>query len=567
MIGARAGAGTATLLTRALLAVLATIGVLASTGGPAAATTIYTGSGFDTCAAPSTGTMSAWLASPYRSLGIYIGGADRACGDGNLSAAWVTTVEAQGWDLAPLYVGLQAPCVGQPGLSTIDPAQPASQGAAAADDAANRARFFGLVNGTPIYFDMEGYGSDPGCVATVQAFLNSWVSELHAQGFLAGVYGSSNSTIHDQAVSPYPNWPDDIWFARWNGATNLFGDPAFPDALWSSAQRLHQYQADVTESYGGATITIDKDYDDGALAGAPQGCGGKLAPGAPPSSGPAPSGWSPWSPMAPPPPSGIASAPTVASWAAGRLDAFVTGNDAQLWHRWSGDRGSSFSAWESLGSPPGGLTCTPSAVSWAPDRIDVFGRGADRALWHTYWNGSQWVPWESLGGTLQSSPAVASWAGGRLDVVVVGVDHGAWHKFYQGDWAPWDGLGGYIVLDPAAVSWGPNRIDLFAMSFGNQLWHQWWNGQHWSGWLQPVPGHFSSGPAAASWGPGRLDVFLASGAAGAPVAHLFFNGGWNQDFALGGSLVSAPGSVGSRTTRLDLFVLGSDGNLWRRAYG
>src|SRR5438128_1984281 len=33
--------------------------------------------------------MSAWLASPYRAVGIYLGGSNRACPDGNLSASWI----------------------------------------------------------------------------------------------------------------------------------------------------------------------------------------------------------------------------------------------------------------------------------------------------------------------------------------------------------------------------------------------------------------------------------------------------------------------------------------------
>ena len=64
---------------------------------------------------------------------------------------------AGGWSLLPLYVGLQAPCVGQSGLQKIDPALAPVQGAAAADDAVVRAGAFGLLAGTPIYFDMEAY--------------------------------------------------------------------------------------------------------------------------------------------------------------------------------------------------------------------------------------------------------------------------------------------------------------------------------------------------------------------------------------------------------------------------
>ncbi len=118
---------------------------------------VYSGFAFDTCDAPSTSTMSAWLNSPYRGIGVYIGGANAACV--NLSASWVSTVANQGWHLAPLYVGLQDPCVFQGGLATIDPNQPLQQGVASADNAVQKASANGLGAGTPIYFDMEAYNN------------------------------------------------------------------------------------------------------------------------------------------------------------------------------------------------------------------------------------------------------------------------------------------------------------------------------------------------------------------------------------------------------------------------
>jgi hypothetical protein len=214
--------------------------------------------------------MSAWLRSPYRSIGIYIGGANRACGDGNLSATWVSTVEAQGWNLAPLYVGLQAPCVTQGGLATIDPGLAGVEGTQAADDAVARAAHFGLRPGNPIYFDMEGYGRIASCIQTVQTFVSSWTAELHRQGYGSGVYGSSGSTITDQAavyLNASYHLPDDIWFAHWNGcATDL--DPAYiPNQYWPNHHRLHQYLGNTTETWGGVTINIDRDFDNGAVAG------------------------------------------------------------------------------------------------------------------------------------------------------------------------------------------------------------------------------------------------------------------------------------------------------------
>src|SRR6476620_1477903 len=111
----------------------------AATPAAASGPRVFTGMGFDSCAAPSLATMQSWLASPYRAAGIYIGGSMRACPDGNLSASWVSQVSSMGWGLIPIYVGPQAPCVNQTNLATIDPAKAAAQGKAAAVDAAGRA--------------------------------------------------------------------------------------------------------------------------------------------------------------------------------------------------------------------------------------------------------------------------------------------------------------------------------------------------------------------------------------------------------------------------------------------
>src|SRR5689334_13189667 len=160
----------------ALIAALCAGLRLGTAGGSAAPQVaragVFTGYGFESCTAPSTSALKAWAASPYRAVGIYLGGVNRACKDGNLSASWVSTTLASGWSLLPLYVGLQAPCVGQSGLQRIStvPATAATQGSAAADDAVAKATTFGLPSDSPIYYDMEGYKTnDTACTRAVQS--------------------------------------------------------------------------------------------------------------------------------------------------------------------------------------------------------------------------------------------------------------------------------------------------------------------------------------------------------------------------------------------------------------
>ena len=260
----------ARLAVVAVLAAAALPALLAS-AAPSRSTALYSGPGFDTCSAPSLATMQSWLASPYRAVGIYIGGVNRACPDGNLSVSWTTSVVAVGWNLLPLYVGLQAPCVSQAGLALINPSTATADGSAAADDAVTRAAVFGLSAGSPLYFDMEGYKTNsPACTKAVQSFLAGWAQRLRSQGYLAGVYGSAASTIRDlipSAGNPTTG-PDAVWIANWNGQTTVFGDPYVADTYWPSHQRIHQYRGGHHETYGGVTVNIDSNTVDGPVVGA-----------------------------------------------------------------------------------------------------------------------------------------------------------------------------------------------------------------------------------------------------------------------------------------------------------
>ncbi len=112
---APAGPGRAVVLT-------ATASRLARQAGPTPARAVpvrrpalpadvanFRGLGFDSCAAPSASYMRQWRRhSPYRAVGIYIGGSDRACDQSNLTAGWVRRQASAGWKFFPMYAGPQA---------------------------------------------------------------------------------------------------------------------------------------------------------------------------------------------------------------------------------------------------------------------------------------------------------------------------------------------------------------------------------------------------------------------------------------------------------------------------
>jgi Domain of unknown function (DUF1906) len=233
-----------------------------------ASATIYSGRAFDTCTAPPASTIGAWQASPYRALGIYIGGVDRHCPQPALTGPWVATVSVMGWRLIPVYKGLQAPC----GTSAhkISPAAAAAQGSAAAADADASARVLGLLSGSAIYNDMEAYpAGNASCRAAVLAFLSGWTSEIHRRGYVAGVYAQLYSGADDLAkvyASAAYARPDALWIARYDLNPSLAGWAGIPATAWTAYQRAKQYRGGHDETFGGVTLNIDNDQFNAPVA-------------------------------------------------------------------------------------------------------------------------------------------------------------------------------------------------------------------------------------------------------------------------------------------------------------
>ncbi|HEX4087696.1 MAG TPA: glycoside hydrolase domain-containing protein [Trebonia sp.] len=222
-------------------------------------------SGFDSCTAPTIATMRVWRRQ-YAAVGVYIGGANSACAYGNLSAAWFKSAAALGWGMLPTYVGPQAPCWGYRG-TVIDPSEAAAEGRAAGAAAVSDARFFGLGQGSPIYYDMEAYRGGASCTSAVLTFLGAWDRTVAAKGYLTGVYSSQDSGIDDMqqaAVARTAGFtrPVAIWIARWNGVRSLLDG----DLDWPLPDRAKQYAGNLNQAVGGITLNIDQDLVAAPLA-------------------------------------------------------------------------------------------------------------------------------------------------------------------------------------------------------------------------------------------------------------------------------------------------------------
>lgn len=240
---------------------------------PAAADTDqFDGWGFDTCVTPSLATMRAWKSSQYRSIGVYYGGRGRGCpNQPELSKNWVSSVYGMGWKVLPVFVGSQSPCVAAEGKRKVTMGDdPGGQGTDEGHEAVERARALGMVEGSPLYLDMEAYDQgDSDCAATTLSFIRSWDREVERLGYVSGFYSSADSGVAQLGAerrAGTSDLPSVMWFARWNDQPSVTGEPSLRSQDWSPHLRIHQYAGDVTEEHGGQELNIDRNRVDAPVA-------------------------------------------------------------------------------------------------------------------------------------------------------------------------------------------------------------------------------------------------------------------------------------------------------------
>jgi hypothetical protein len=210
--------------------------------------------------------MHVWSThAPYRSIAIYIGGINRACGDGNLTASWVDAVRGWGYSFVPTYVGRQAPCSGVGASISENPTLASIDGRHAAANAVHNMERLGFGPSDPVYLDLEQYDADADCERSVLRFVSQWVRRLHQSGYVAGVYTGALSGLLARHNTADFDDPDALWIARWDGHAGVYGESSIPDRFWNPHRRLHQYRGPHKQKHGGVTLSIDTDYLDGPV--------------------------------------------------------------------------------------------------------------------------------------------------------------------------------------------------------------------------------------------------------------------------------------------------------------
>jgi hypothetical protein len=238
---------------------------------------IFRGQAFDTCHTPPLSTMRAWDGrSPFGAVGVYIGGRARACADEpNLTASWVSGVDNMGWKVLPVYVGSQSPCVASPRKRryAMSHKAPAQRGKREGRDAVASAKRLGMAKHSAVYLDMEAYdNSSVRCAATTLSFIQGWNRAVRAAGYHPGFYSSADSGIEHMdgaRKAGRKDLPEALWFARWKTAPSVKNTPYISRGAWQPHRRIHQYDGNITRTYGGRRLSIDRNLVDAPVAVVP----------------------------------------------------------------------------------------------------------------------------------------------------------------------------------------------------------------------------------------------------------------------------------------------------------
>jgi hypothetical protein len=500
---------------------------------PAAAQGLVQGRGFDTCAAPSTATMKRWRASSFQAVGIYIGGVNRACSQANLSSAWISTIQSQGWHYFPFYVGLQAPCVAAEGDATINPATAGAQGKSAADDAVTQATDLGIPAGTPIIFDMEAYRG--GCGSTVTTFLSAWDTELAARGYVAGVYESFSNISDLAGAASRITEPAVIHYADWDGDATT-NSSYMPASLWTGHSRIHQYQGGHNENHGGATLNIDDDQLNVVLGGS----GGGTATGQRR------------------PAFRIATAIN----SNGSAEWFARATSGALRHNYQHPVGSStWSATRAVGNSPADLVANPAVASDANGALTLVAQTSAGKIIHAWQHDGSPNDWEwsgAVGSGTAPSPSAAGPAAIRApdgDVAVfVTTASGAVSTTSQDSpndntaWTAWTAIGGNCASPPVPLVTIHKTLEVFCRTTSGTLAVAADGQGGWQGWQTVTggPGGVTGTPAVTTAAGGQTEVVVR--ATGAKLGYAWqpaAGGAWSWGTSPGGAtrIKNSPSAV------------------------
>jgi kumamolisin len=276
----------------------------------------------------------------------------------------------------------------------------------------------------------------------------------------------------------------------------------------------------------------------------------------------------------------------------GALNVYLLGSDGALWDSKQPKTSTTWGTWKSLGAPSGGSTPRRTAAVSQNGTQLLFMNDPSGALWvnkETAVSSNNWGGWNSLGNapgtSLANFPLAGSNADGRVEIFEAGANHVLYHNYQttpNGSWSGWASLGtpsGVALQGLSIITNADGRLEVFASGSDGNLWHIYQDTPNggWTGWSSlGNPGSAIGSLVVARNADGRAEVF-ANGSNGI-MYHVYQkapNGGWSGWSQLstqnGFSFSKFTGSnqgpiMGTAANgRLELFQVGTDGNIWHNA--
>jgi hypothetical protein len=147
---------------------------------------------------------------------------------------------------------------------------PTRRGLREGRDAVAAAKKLGMAKNSAVYLDMEAYdNSDTRCAATTLRYIQGWNRAVRNADYHTGFYSGSNAGIaHMEGArkAGRKNLPEALWFAQWRTAPSVNETQYIARRAWQPHRRIHQYDGDVTRTYGGQSLSIDRNQVDAPVA-------------------------------------------------------------------------------------------------------------------------------------------------------------------------------------------------------------------------------------------------------------------------------------------------------------
>ena len=225
--------------------------------------------GFDKRDFPGASRMRSWYeTSPYHWVAYYL---PAPCFAGTAWSGHRQELVDQGWGLAVVYVGLQAPRAASASGSATSAAPSTeamptrcslnrlsvAQGTADGDDAANAASAEGFAAGTRIFLDVERADPYP---TDLDAYVRAWGTQVLARGFVPGIYAhrTNASALFTTMKAVYAAAGEQRQPPFWVANSQGFDFARSPAESGFSFATVWQSPTDAEETYGGVTFRVDR---------------------------------------------------------------------------------------------------------------------------------------------------------------------------------------------------------------------------------------------------------------------------------------------------------------------